>query len=50
MFILERWPPDRSRDPTNYIDLKGFIVMDFNECERGNTIFKTNYHVQNHLA
>lgn len=47
---LEGWPPDRSRDPTNYIDLKSFIVMDFNKCERGNTFFKTNYHVQNHFT
>ena len=43
--ILEGWPPDRSRDPKKYIDLKSFIVMDFNKCERGTTFFKTNYHV-----
>ena len=34
-FILQEWPPDKSRDPKEYINLKNFIVMDFAACEIG---------------
>lgn len=34
-FILQEWPPDKSRDPKEYINLKNFIVMDFAACGIG---------------
>ena len=34
-FILEGWPPDRSRDPRNYINLENFTVLDIDGCEKG---------------
>ena len=34
-FILEGWPPDRSRNPRNYINLENFTVLDIDGCEKG---------------
>ena len=34
-FTLEGWPPDRSRDPKNYINLANFTVLDIDGCEKG---------------
>ena len=34
-FILEGWPPGRSRDPRNYINLENFTVLDIDGCEKG---------------
>ena len=46
---LEGWPPGKSRDPKNYINLENFIIMDFRTCEKGSffiifILFILSYH------
>ena len=43
-FVLDEWPPERSRDGKDYINLEKLTILNFEICEKGKILLVLTSH------